>query len=58
MHQFAAFYLSVHHKLTICIGFRQCVVLFLSAAVIGIISMLGSFQDINFLQFRYYLFSL
>ena len=57
MHQFVAFYLLVHHKLVICIGFRQCVVLFVSAAVIGIIYMLGSFQEINFLQFRYYLSS-
>jgi hypothetical protein len=40
---FNIFYLLFHHDLMIFIGFKICIVLFISASVIGIHFVLGKF---------------
>jgi len=51
MQKFLILYLLFHHNLMIFLwGFRVCLILFISASVIGIIFMLGKL--LNFLELR------
>jgi hypothetical protein len=48
MHNFLSFHLLFHHSLMIHFGFMECIILFISGSVIGIIFMV----EMNLLELR------